>query len=986
MITAAARKNVATRLSAALSVLITLLLAHATAARADDVPPELFFTIPPSAATLGRGTVSTSGAMDASDIYRFTANSALAEGGLFLVGQAERRDGVKTVYSAAALPVFYTGTLGIFTRGVPSPGDYSAPNSFGASLAKYYKEYRYGVGGHLAFLESDVLGKQEYFASFGLNLRLDPSEAFSGHAYLISSGLPLRLKNSMFSERLADQFGVSASYYPLRGVSDFWGLDLGAGAQVTGDGPAVLGASAEVSVDSRLFLRIGYENPVKRGLSASGLSLGAGFLVGGLGMDAAYRFGTKAEGSGVWAVNAKVHIEQLKRRTAEANLALALKHFDRGNFERAIFYSQRALAADPINWGALALQIRANAELRRVASFTNKAVREFAIIYGGNARGRAIPYPPSPDALGGLSRYAAVVSSLRRDWPVNFTIDAGNILGAKNDELRIELAAAYYDIMNFDAIAPGEGEMAVGPFEFMAAQKRALPVVISNLGDNNAQQSEIWSSLLLTNSGINVYVVNMISRSVAPDSIGKGLTDISYHIGELRTLLNGPRAAGADIRAAVIHGTMAEIRQIAEALPEINIIIAGSLEERFHNPVKIGQTLVLSAGSGHKFAGRLSVKVNEKRRKTADRFAIENRLYPVYQDIAPDPAVENAARLVDAAVTVEEGSESETFLARVNGVFSYLSDRGKGPRAFIKAVESLREYPLGDDIPQSRAARFSPAGNSAAFIYGKPEEMNGKLRMVDLSMMKGRTVSSGKNVTDAAFSPADGFLYYIEADSGSETGAIYKTKTHMYDAIAVVEQNGSPRRDLSVSDDGATLLFCTKTEGRWQIYAVDSSAATALVKLTEGDADHRLPRMCPNGRYVAYLSNSRAFGAQMDLWIYDRQTAAHRQFTFNSNVRDFCWGENSETIFFSAGVNLLDIYIIDLEETAVTRMVLPQASRNYTKGWSEKNPRFIYYNEAPKILYTREYVDGVRRLHWYDIKRRVDERVFSFDNYNEWVD
>ena len=992
MTAATNRGNGAARLPAMLFVLITLPLALASAPAADDVPPELFFTVPPSAAALGRGTVSTSGAMDASDIYRLTANSALADGSQFISGLTERRDGMRAVYGAAALPVFYTGAIGFFSRSVIPLDDYPALNSFGVSLAKYYTEYNYGIGGHVAFLESGWDKKKENFASFGLNLRFDPEEAFSGHIYLIGSGFPLRANSSMFRERLADQYGASASYYPLRGVSDFWGLDLGVGAQATGGGPLVLGASAELSVDSRLFLRMGYENPVDRrpDVSASGLSMGAGFLVGGLGLDAAYRFGAKVEGGGVWAVSAKLHIERLKRRAAEDNLALAQKYFDRRDYDRTLLYARRALAADPINWGAQALQNKASAEIRRVESANKKAAREFAIIYGGNARGQAIPYPPSPDALGGLSRYAAVVSSLRRDWPVNFSVDAGNILSAKNNELRVELAAAYYDIMGFDAIAPGEGEMAAGAFRFMAAQKRALPVVISNMGDNNAQQTGIWSSLLLTNSGVNVYLVNMISRSAAADS-GKALTDFSYYIGELRTLLNGPRAANADMRVAVIHGTMEEIRQVAGALPEIDVVIAGSLNERFNSPLKIGRTLVLSAGSGHKFAGRLSVKPNEKRRRTTDKFTFEHRLYPVYQTIAPDSAVEDAVRLVDAAITVEETRGGVNVLARVRGVFPYLSDRGDGPRAFIKALENKSEHPLADgNMLYCRNPVFSTAGNRAAFIYGRPEEMNGKLRIVDLSARNGVNVSSNGNVLEAAFSPTNDFLYYIEADSGRLNGTIYKTKMYMFDAIAILDKDDSLRRDLSVSDDGATLLFCAKAGdgGRWQVFAIDTSAAAAPAQLTGDDADHRYPRMCPDGKRVAYLSNRGTFGGQMNLWVFERGRAggAHRQLTFNTNVRNFCWGGNSETIFISSGANVFEISGVEVEGGEVRRLIPPPRPADSTKSWSENTPRMLMYENSLRVLYTREYIDGKRRLYWYDLRRRADEKVYAIGENDEWLD
>jgi Tol biopolymer transport system component len=256
--------------------------------------------------------------------------------------------------------------------------------------------------------------------------------------------------------------------------------------------------------------------------------------------------------------------------------------------------------------------------------------------------------------------------------------------------------------------------------------------------------------------------------------------------------------------------------------------------------------------------------------------------------------------------------------------------------------------------------------------------------MVDLATMKGRTVSSGKNVLDAAFSEPDDFLYYIEADSGSDTGAIYKTRTFMYGAVTVLEQDGHPRRDLAVSSDGATLLFCSNRGGLWHVYAVDSSAASPPIKLTVEKANHRHPRVSPDGKLIAYLSDLGGFDGRMELWVFERKTWKHRRITVSSNVRDFCWKDDSKTIYFSSGVNVCDINSIDvLERQAGFKKMTPSGAQ---KNWSETAPRFIRYKGAPKIVYTREYIDGKRELYWFDTRYERDDKIFTFGEWNEWTE
>jgi len=628
-------------------------------------------------------------------------------------------------------------------------------------------------------------------------------------------------------------------------------------------------------------------------------------------------------------------------------------------------------SAAPYNWNAAALRSKSDAEIRRA----NK--QEFALIYGGNSKGQVIPYPPSRDALGGLSRYAAVIKSIRHAYPVNLSIDVGNLLNTASAEHRARLTADYYNLMSFDAVAPGEGELFFGLPKFSDLQLRALPVVVSNT--ILSKDVGVHTSILLSRDGFQLFLLNIIGESVWAKN-GIAYDDFDDDINKLKNILAKRTATTAMLRAAVVHGNMKDIEKIAAALPSLNIIIAGSLEEKFDTPRKIGSTIILSAGTENKFVGCVSLRFDGKKSVAYTG----NKLYPVYQSIAPDPIVEDIVRLVSAKVSVNNDPDIYA-AASVRGVIPFLSDRnGKTSGAFLKTIDISREYTLGANIDNCRKPILSTSNNRAAFIYGKPEEMNGKLYMVDLATMNGRTVASGRNVLDAAFSAPDDFLYYIEADIGSSTGAIYKTRTFMYGAVTVLEQDGSVRRDLSVSSNGATLLFCSNSGGLWHVYAVDSSAAAPPVKLTAEKANHRYPRMSPDGKFIAYLSDLNGFDGRMELWVFDRKRWKHRQITVSANVRDFCWKDNSQTIYFSSGINVTDINSIDiLDKQAGFQKMTPTGN---PKNWSETAPMFIRYRGAPKIVYTREYIDGNRQLYWFDTRNTTDRKIFTFGEWNEWTE
>jgi len=629
----------------------------------------------------------------------------------------------------------------------------------------------------------------------------------------------------------------------------------------------------------------------------------------------------------------------------------------------------RAAAEDFPDWKAAARRGIADAKRRRAAG------QEFCLIYGGNPKGRVLPYPPSSDALGGLSRRAAVIKSLRRSCPANLSVDAGNMLNAASSELRARLAAGYYDLMDFDAIAPGEGELSFGLDKFYESQRYALPIVASNA--DIPEGVGIYGGILLSRGGFQMYLLNIIGGSVWANN---GVEyDFNADMNRMRDILAGRDAANAKLRAAVVHGDMKDIESVASALPALGVIIAGSLEEKFDSPRKIGGAVVLSAGTENRFVGCASLRFDGKNGLAYTG----NKLYPVYQDTAPDSLVENIVRLVNLEVSF--GGRDEYAAAPISGVIPFLSDRdGKTSGAFLKTIDISREYALGAGMDYCRKPVISTIGNRAAFVYGKPEEMNGKLRMVDLATMNGRTVSQGGNVLEAAFSGPDDFLYYIEADSGKEAGAIYRTRTFMYGAARVLEQDGGARRDLSVSGDGATILFCSNSGGFWHIYAVDSSAAAPPARLTAEKANHRRPRMSPDGKLIAYLSDLGGFDGRMELWVLELKSRKRRQITVSANVRDFCWRDDSRTVYFSSGVNVAGINGVDvLEKQAAFRKITPGGSE---KTWSETAPMFIRYKGAPKIVYTREYIGGKRELHWFDTRDMTDRKIFAFGEWNEWTE
>lgn len=921
-----------------------------------------FLTLPASAAQLARGTVSSPGAMDATDLAQFTSNSALTERNQFALSHMEWMMGLRSEYAGAALPVLDVGTFGFFFRTLTA-GEFkyartieetvSDPKfleyTLSASFARSFLKKKLGMGVNLSYIESRLDVDVGRTVAAGVDIQYSFFPYLTGRSYLLNAGFPIRYAGSDISNPLPIQYGLILNYTPLR-HSGFLGVDLGGGIQKTADEPLLFAVSTELNTGPWLYWRFGYEHMAGESPDLNGFSAGMGFHAGNYGMDAAYKF-TSDHFGGVWAATIRMQMEELSRKTADEYYAIAEQHFGKKRFHKCENFALKAMNIDPNHWKAQTILSRARSEIRR------RKNQEIALIYSGNLQGHVVPYPPSPDALGGLSRQAAVISTIQKAYPINFSVDAGNMVTASSHPLRAQLAMEYYDHMNYDAVAPGRGETGFGLKRFIKRMKRRLPIVISDI--DGTKGLDVVKEAVLENKDYRFFVINTVKADTDENRIGR--------------LLSSRKAENAHLRLAIVHDSWEEIELFAQKFPEVDVIVAGSLDQRFNTPMKVGSTLILSAGSNGKFVGCLSLTFDKKK----NLLSASNKLYPVTQDITPDSTINNKVSSVTAAIELDKaGINPDT--QTIKGVFPFVSARNGAPQVFLKAVEKMAEFPLGSDHFHCRHPSFSPVTSRAVYINGRPEHKSANLEIVELSTFRRKALCRNKNITEAHFSPDGNHVYFVAADSGKENSGIYRTRMHMHDNVMIIPPDSSVRKDLTFSPDGSALLYCSNKEGKWNIYALDSSQTAKPVRFTENDAHHLKPRFSPDGEMIAYLSDKTGFGGKMDIWIFDRTHSRHTQLTFNTNVKDFCWSDDSESIIFSSGVNIFDLNLVEIKEKRFRK--LTQTGK--IKEWSDNHPVFMRYKNSPKVLFNRVYPDGSTDIHWYDLESGKEVKIVK----GGWLD
>ena len=144
---------------------------------------------------------------------------------------------------------------------------------------------------------------------------------------------------------------------------------------------------------------------------------------------------------------------------------------------------------------------------------------------------------------------------------------------------------------------------------------------------------------------------------------------------------------------------------LAKSVPEIDLIISGHTHSLLTEPIRHGDTYIVSAGEYGKYLGSLTLRQTENGRWTMDGSS-DYRLTPITDDIAPDPATQekigSLMDLVDSVYLSQFGYASDQVLAQNDVGFCPQEDLGSTHTdqnlgnfmsdSYVYAIENAADY------------------------------------------------------------------------------------------------------------------------------------------------------------------------------------------------------------------------------------------------------------------------------------------------------
>ncbi|NTV47781.1 MAG: bifunctional metallophosphatase/5'-nucleotidase [Chlorobiales bacterium] len=265
--------------------------------------------------------------------------------------------------------------------------------------------------------------------------------------------------------------------------------------------------------------------------------------------------------------------------------------------------------------------------------------KEIAIVYTCNTNGYIDACACSKNNLGGLARRMTALKTLRKENKGNLLLlDAGNIFSSFPRSTRHDkLVATIVKRMKYDAVNLGNQEFVYGR-KFLSQNRPSEVLLSANLSDKKGIRA--GQPYLIKNiSGIKVAITGLLAPSAfsnLSDSVKAGLL-LQEPLETLKPTLAAITRKKPDLTVLLLCSLDYQLeKKLAEAYPEIDVIISCTEDLATDPLMKYGNTIATSAGHDGEKLGCLTLKIDKEQKQV--KTAV-NKLIDLNPAVHPDTEI-----------------------------------------------------------------------------------------------------------------------------------------------------------------------------------------------------------------------------------------------------------------------------------------------------------------------------------------------------------
>jgi 2',3'-cyclic-nucleotide 2'-phosphodiesterase (5'-nucleotidase family) len=226
--------------------------------------------------------------------------------------------------------------------------------------------------------------------------------------------------------------------------------------------------------------------------------------------------------------------------------------------------------------------------------------RELVILSSASTRGEVSPCRCKSRPKGGLARRVRFVDSLRAAEGELLVLDAGDVVnprstrGERHDRFILETMGD----MQVDAMTLGELELGRGPeFVRMILRESRVPVTLANARFADTGQPIGERFFVREVNGIRTAIAGLVASKCGDRD--QPIRESQFRIAQPAEVAAGllpEMRASADLVIVLAHMTAADARQLAGAVPGIDVIVVGHAPGT-GGPARVGGSLIVEPGS-----------------------------------------------------------------------------------------------------------------------------------------------------------------------------------------------------------------------------------------------------------------------------------------------------------------------------------------------------------------------------------------------------
>src|SRR5690242_21238376 len=240
--------------------------------------------------------------------------------------------------------------------------------------------------------------------------------------------------------------------------------------------------------------------------------------------------------------------------------------------------------------------------------------------------------------MGGLDRLATLVNAVREERPGKvLLLDGGDTWQGSYTALQNKGAdmVRLMNALKVDAMT-AHWEFTLGADRVQELIKQLdFPFLAANVTDSTWGDPVFQPSTVFERGGLRIGVIGQAFPYTPIANPRYLMPDWQFGIDEDRIAANVEKLRGDKVDLVVLlsHNGFDVDRKLASRVKGIDVILTGHTHDALPMPVKVGDTLLVAAGSHGKFLARLDLEVRDRRIQN-----YEFRLIPVLSEIInPDP-------------------------------------------------------------------------------------------------------------------------------------------------------------------------------------------------------------------------------------------------------------------------------------------------------------------------------------------------------------